>query len=455
MLQTMGGFEMIHAIAKELKISNYTLFAQKDDGTLVAANTLSGAIIHIHQEPFLSLVQKYMSLEKDTIIEYNESDEIHKHFYQQGVFVDADVDEYEMTLYGYEQHIVRDTTLNLTLIPTRQCNFRCTYCYEDFQNKHMTDDVYENLLLYIENSLEKKLHPKVVIGLFGGEPFLFFDKVYNFLKKAKEICERFDIPFSAGATTNFALVTHERFDKLIEVNCKSFQVTIDGLANTHDIRRPLVGGGPTFDAIISNLLYARKTFYDFEISLRTNFDAEVVASAEEFYSFIKQNFDDNRFIISYLNTQKWGGANDDKIEALEGENINEAKNKIREIVSKMSLIDNTKNMFSIPFHNLCYASKPNMFIVDCDGILLKCTLLLDDDINKVGKLKEGGVFEIEHKKHAPWVLRYNGLNEKCKDCNILPICFGKPCPLDKVRGMKLHCDQGSLQKDVYDILKNY
>ena len=31
----------------------------------------------------------------------------------------------------------RSNYLNLIILPTEACNFRCTYCYETFENKKM------------------------------------------------------------------------------------------------------------------------------------------------------------------------------------------------------------------------------------------------------------------------------------------------------------------------------
>jgi len=50
----------------------------------------------------------------------------------------------ERELIGLEGELVnslRTDRLQLILLPTEQCNFRCTYCYEDFAIGRMSDAV--------------------------------------------------------------------------------------------------------------------------------------------------------------------------------------------------------------------------------------------------------------------------------------------------------------------------
>jgi len=433
--------------------SKYTLIEKKDNNTYVVANTLTGAIINIDEEPFISKIKEIAENDKSFIYDYNEEDDMHSIFLDNGVFANSNQDEYEMALYAYEQVIVRANTLQLTILPTRQCNFRCVYCYEDLRDDHMTEEVYNSILLYLEKALESKQHSKIHISLFGGEPFLNFDDVINFLKKANDVCRKYSVPFEVSATTNFYLVTPDRFEALMEVGCKFFQVAIDGLAATHDTRKCQKDGKPTFDVIIENMRYAKSTAHDFKFVIRSNFDEEVMAQAKDFYLFIKQNFDDSRFSVAYINIQKWGGRNDSDMDVITESKLEEAKKEIASVLSELELKNDMSEIFALPFHSLCYASKPNMFIIDYDGTILKCTLKLDEEYNKVGKVEINGELNIDHKRHAPWITRYNMLNEKCKSCDILPVCFGGACPLLKVSENKTVCRYEQKKAEFCNILK--
>jgi len=434
------------------KVSMYTIFIPKEDGTYIVANTLSSAVVHINDEAYYDELAKIMDA-NNTLV-YNEESDMHKHFYDSGIFVDDDVDEYNMTLYHHERGIVRDTALRLTLLTTRQCNLRCRYCYEDFRDECMTDETYENILKYLEKSLKDRLHNSVTISLFGGEPFLQFDKVFEFLKKAKSICDMYEAPFASNATTNFTLVTKERFQSLSEVNCNYFQVTVDGFSETHDTQRVRRDGTGSFDTIIKNLLDAKQCDYNYQIAIRTNFDEETATHLEEFYRFLKEHFDDPRFFVQPYNVTKMGGENDDNLDVLNKEQAIDVLTSANLIASELGISNTSYKTYSMPFSGICYAAKHNQFIIDCDGAILKCTVALDDDFNKVGYLSNDGSMDINHKKHCKWVNRDNIVKPECKNCDIFPVCFGKGCPLHVVKGEVNSCDKERLRLELINDLKN-
>jgi uncharacterized protein len=63
----------------------------------------------------------------------------------------------------------------LIFLVTEQCNFRCTYCYENFEKGKMSDDVIEGVIKYVE-----KRGPQLKnlnVHWFGGEPLLALDVI--------------------------------------------------------------------------------------------------------------------------------------------------------------------------------------------------------------------------------------------------------------------------------------
>jgi len=442
---------MLHT--DNLKLSRYALFIPKDDGTYVVSNTLNGAVVSIDNADYIENIAEIIESDKhNKLVSYNENCEMHKFFYDNKIFIDPEVDEYQLALYSYEKQIVQDNALNLTLIVSRQCNFRCVYCYEEFKDEHMKAETFEGMLNYLKKALKEKLHRAVSISLFGGEPFLPFDSLLAFLKDAKEICDSFEVPITVGATTNFSLVTPDRFDLLAEVNCKFYQVTVDGLSVMHDKRRPNADGSGSYNSVISNLLAAKRSAHDFKIVIRTNFDEEITAHAESFYQYIKQEFDDPRFKIYFINTKKMGGKNDDDIDVLEGADIANAFTHLAKIVSDLGLQNGMSETFTLPFQGVCYACKHNSFVIDYDGTVRKCTIDLDNKMNNVGKIEIDGTFNLNHAKHSRWVCRHSQFSEKCKECKVFPICFGGRCALSKVHGATPSCNQSSNQQDIETML---
>ena len=55
--------------------------------------------------------------------------------------------------------------LELIVMPTEQCNFRCTYCYEDFRLGRMNSNTIESLRSLLSNRIDKL--DQLYISWFG------------------------------------------------------------------------------------------------------------------------------------------------------------------------------------------------------------------------------------------------------------------------------------------------
>lgn len=76
--------------------------------------------------------------------------------------------------------------LELTIMPTEQCNFRCVYCYEDYKKHTITTEGKNNLLKCVQVLLKNctSLH----VGWFGGEPLLAYEEILDISKGLIKIC---------------------------------------------------------------------------------------------------------------------------------------------------------------------------------------------------------------------------------------------------------------------------
>lgn len=431
-----------------LKSSYYNFMIAQMDGSYIIYNSLTGVIISVHDKEEAAKIKEL--LEKSEIL-YNEEDSIIKLLFDKGILVERDKDEYEYLRYLYEKEMIKSNELSLTLITTRQCNLRCVYCYEKHENLVMGEDVYRNLELYIQNSVEDKEFSAVNITLFGGEPFLEYDRIIKFLKNVRNICEKNHIAFGAGATTNGVLIYPERFEELYKLGVNYYQITVDGFAETHDKYRASADSKGSFERIIKNLKYMKHTNYDFVVTIRTNFNEEVWKRAKEFYQFIKENFDD-RFHVYYEGIKKLGGQNDDNLNVLGIKEVSESSVDMAEYVRDLGLKNDVVDTMTMPFSRVCYATKHNDYIIDYDGSILKCTLSLDDDLNKIGYLEEDGVMNIDEVKHSRWVGKKAEIKGECKECRVLPLCYGGRCVNGLVHGEKFSCDCKEQEKELEELI---
>ncbi|HKP37373.1 MAG TPA: radical SAM protein, partial [Pyrinomonadaceae bacterium] len=169
--------------------------------------------------------------------------------------------------------ILNTRILELILLPTEKCNFRCTYCYEDFEMGRMSPEIIlgiKNLILNRANDLDR-----LQLSWFGGEPLAALDVVLEVSGFAAQLAaKKSHLNYRAHMTTNASLLDPATFDKLVDVGVLDYQITLDGPREIHNQTRVQAGGGGTFDRIWNNLLAIRATNLPASIHLRIHFDSE-------------------------------------------------------------------------------------------------------------------------------------------------------------------------------------
>ena len=137
------------------------------------------------------------------------------------------------------------------VVVTERCNHRCDYCFVKGKNdvRSMWPQTAEAA---VEFMLRASRDAKVVhFVLFGGEPLVVFDLIrhlvdYAQLRSGSDKVVRFDM------TTNGTLMTEEMAAFLSARGIK-YLLSVDGGKETHDAQRKLVGGGSSFDEVMSRL----------------------------------------------------------------------------------------------------------------------------------------------------------------------------------------------------------
>ena len=303
--------------------------------------------------------------------------------------------------------------LELILLSTEACNFRCNYCYEDFKHGKMQREVVESIKLLLSNWADdlQSLH----LSWFGGEPLLAKDLVLELNGYAKDIytSER----YYSSITTNGYLLTEELFEALLQVGIFYFQVSLDGSKTYHDRSRVTVRGRGTFEVIWSNLLATRKSARDFLLTFRVHVTPENFDDVLMFVEDILKEFGgDHRYKIFIKEIVRLGSPNDEKIVPL-------AKGKMSELIA---LIQN-KSSGALKIEcdsdndvHVCYASRLNSFLIRSDGRIGKCTVALNDDENVVGILKDNGKLAIDRLKLMRWTAGLFTKNEEQLGC---PLAF--------------------------------
>ena len=432
----------------KLKLSKYAFIEETEKGSFIIYSTMSGAVLLCDRSEYVDQIK---SIKDSRTLTCGDKNEVVDILCSKMILLEDDFDEDLYVRSLCEDKIIRSRTLELMLIVTRNCNFNCVYCGQNHENKNMSKEVYDSVLKCIEVVITKREYSSLSITFFGGEPLLSFGDIVMFLRQLKLLSIKYDFTFTSGMTTNAYLLTPDRFNELVENGCTDFQITLDGMSSTHDQTRILKNNNPTWGIIVDNLKYMVSTDHAFRVTLRTNFNMEILNGLGDFYDFVKANFDDNRFQI-YFETIKDHG----------NENTPDTLNGVEELISDISIAKmlkdrglRTSNIFLKPCNLVCGASNPNFFVVDTDGTLKKCSHLLDVIDNAVGHITSDGDLVIDNGiLNSKWVFNdYLSISE-CKDCRLVPLCFGKRCPIDIVKDC-FRCNKVIREASIIEKLKQF
>jgi uncharacterized protein len=197
------------------------------------------------------------------------------------------------------ERINSQTSFNFGIIVSYDCNMNCSYCFEkEIRHTHKNEfhTISDNQITNIFSIIDKTtVHEKVkTIELFGGEP-LSKRTVHSIDRIAKECLMR---NITLHATSNGYELQY--FSKLLGPSMISdIMISIDGLPNTHNSRRPSAEGGETFDSIVNNIDLALSQ--NVNICLRVNVDKTNINELYQLVIFAENQgwFSNNNFQMRY------------------------------------------------------------------------------------------------------------------------------------------------------------
>ena len=294
------------------------------------------------------------------------------------------------------ERAVDSRSWHLILLPTERCNFRCTYCYETFENGRMSAET----VLAVKQLISRRLPElnSLTIDWFGGEPLLepaIIRDISEFVLNRKSRYAE----YKSNMTTNGYLLDKGLLSELISLGISQFQISIDGWSGLHDVTRRRVDGAGTFDRILSNLVSAKSTKHDFLMTLRLHLMPSNVKSLPELLDRIEDEFGkDDRFRVHVKSIGRYGGANDKNIETYWK---TEQVAAIRDLRSRVSS-KNGVGKYSVGGAHICYASKPNSLVIRSNGKLAKCTVAMNSDKNNVGTLLPNGKLQFKKEVLDRW-----------------------------------------------------
>ena len=305
--------------------------------------------------------------------------------------------------------------LELILFPTEKCNFRCVYCYEDFKLGRMSARVL-NSIKSLMSARASSLN-LLKVNWFGGEPLLAKEVVFDIAGHAKALSDRFDgLRYVSGMTTNGYLLDLETARRLVDLGVRDYQVSVDGDEEEHNKTRLLANGGGTFDVVWGNLLALTGSDLTFRVTLRIHVTKQ---NAETMLAFVEKAIaafgSDPRIFFFVKCIENLGGAG--------AKTVTPDKKAIADILGaiKARAADAGKMDIAPRDGYVCYAARPNSFIVRSDGSVGKCTTALKASSNNVGHLSDDGSLELDVEKLQKWFAGYATFDKKILSCPVFSV----------------------------------
>lgn len=144
-----------------VKPSFYNELINKSDGVALY-NTKTGKAVRIYGNRAMRAKAMLLNQAPQAL---NKDDDLQTSLYALQFLIDLSLDEFQ-EMAKLEEEQLFDDFLYLTILPTEQCNFRCSYCYENFLRGKMPDAIQEQLCEFVE----KKIHFEkgLMVNWFGG-----------------------------------------------------------------------------------------------------------------------------------------------------------------------------------------------------------------------------------------------------------------------------------------------
>jgi uncharacterized protein len=328
-------------------------------------------------------------------------------------------------MFSYNARCNNRFTLNLTIIPTLACNFNCSYCYEKKRPPVTIDEITkENIIKFISN--QEHINT-IVIQWYGGEPLLEFENMIEITDHISNIpfVKEKGVKIVADLTTNAYLLSEEVIKQLDKLHISTIQITVDGLEETHNKRRPHIHNRDSFERIMNNISNLIKLQPDITIHLRVNVDN---TNKDEFPILLR--LFNEKFGLS-KNFQVYPGFVQDINACNTGSGCTlDTKNQLDfklELFYKYGI-----NLGYYPFvrDNICMAQHVNSFVIDANGDITKCWLDIGRKDRAIGNINSKGF--LNHTLFTKYLVACNPFyDENCSSCKVFPICGGG-CQHDRI-----------------------
>jgi len=394
------------------KFSKYNIFKRKKEKT-IGVNLFNKRLFAINNQDYEMILNH-----KDCLTKLEENDtELFSAMVKLGVIEETGTNIPDILLLRNRSAIFSDRYYRLIILPTLNCNFSCWYCYETHTKAMMSSDTMYNIIAYIKTLIEEKRISSLHLDWFGGEPLLGYNKIIKpIAEEAKRMCEERNVTFWMTMTTNGFLLKESMIPFFKAHHLKSFQITLDGNKEQHNVVR--YSGKQkkgSYDTIINNIVMLAKN--NIEVHLRINYTIDTLDTISALIPVFPPNVRHNiqlAFIQVWQDRKKNSVFDDMRLFEKEKEIYNSFEEAgFRVYRHKISVGDSYS----------CYADSMATAVINYDGKVFKCTTPDFENAQGDGILTEKGIAWDEN-RIAHRLARATFDKKICLRCIYLPVCLG-------------------------------
>lgn len=332
--------------------------------------------------------------------------------------------------------------LTLTIAPTTACNFKCIYCYESGIAPLSTNaqpELLEETVAFVKLFKNTKY---LRVTWYGGEPLLQFDYIEKLSHKLMSLIDN----YQAHMVTNAYLLDKEKSQKLKELKISAIQVTIDGLEDVHNSRRPHKQHNDSFQRIIQNLDDLFTIYPEISMGFRINVDKSNESEYHRIYEYLKERY-------GKYNINIHPGYVTDEF-STETNNCCFEMDEVNKFI--LAQYDNHNipiSLYPRPLFGECSARHITSFVIGPKGELYKCWNDIGIKNKTIGTVKE---LSLSHELLLKYLLENDPLsNTDCENCFCFPICEGG-CPYKRIyQKDSLNSFCNAKREGIVDKLKRY
>ncbi len=303
------------------------------------------------------------------------------------------------------------TLSKFTILPTKDCNARCFYCFErGWKRDSMNEETLKHVIKYIINNKGEK---RIQLHWFGGEPLYKADVIDKICSQLKEQ----EIEFESTMVSNGFLMKNENIEKALSLwNLSSIQITLDGSEKIYNkIKRYIYPDPNPYEQVMDNIGQILRS--NMSVKIRLNIDEYNVSDMHKLVDEIYQRFGQNEKLNVYTHSLFEHTGPSAKRRSDEGRAaLYKNQIEIEEHIEKLGL-DVKRGLNTEIRTNHCMADSPSAIAIHPNGKLVKCNENSEDDF--CGDVING-ITDIE--KSLSYKERWPEF-EKCAACPIYPNCI--------------------------------